>query len=258
MPAGGLLRPRSGSSRCLSGSERGRPEPDRTEGWVVPHRLSRGLIPVPRRRGRVNEVHFSEYSVAIRPDLLAGLRSLWSNLAAPGTWWSGAQRVAIAAAARGGSAEGIPPAAAGAARTIYSDITSTSRRWVEDVLAAGLTMPAFVEVIGVVSRLAAVDEFSRALGRPLEPLPDSLPGAPSGVDPPPIRPGRSWVPMIGGMSITGALSLVPAEARAQEEIHGPLYMTYAQMADQGFERELTRPQMELVAGRVSAINECFY
>lgn len=179
-------------------------------------------------------------------------------MAAPGTWWSGTQRVAIAQAARGVTAEGIPTAASEAARTIYSEITTTSRRWVEEILAGGLTMPAFVEVIGVVSRLAAVDEFTRALGRPLEPLPDSLPGAPSRVEPPPSRQGRSWVPMVGGMSITRALSLVPAESRAQEEIHGPLYMSYAQMADQGFERELTRPQMELVAGRVSAINECFY
>jgi hypothetical protein len=203
-------------------------------------------------------VHFTDFSIAVRPDLLAGLRSLWSNLAAPGTWWSGGERVAIAEGARGGTTDLIPSAAAGAARTIYADITATSRAWVEGVLAGGLMMPAFVEVIGVVSRLAAVDEFTRALGRPLEPLPEPLPGAPTREEPPSARPGRSWVPMVGGMSITRALSLVPAESEAQEEIHGPLYLSYGQMADQVFERELTRPQMELVAGRVSAINECFY
>jgi len=203
-------------------------------------------------------VHFTEFSIPIRPDLLAGLRSLWSNLAAPGTWWSGAERVAVAEAARGGITDLIPSIAAGAARTIYSDITTTSRAWVEGVLAGGLTMPEFVEVIGIISRLAAVDEFTRALGRRLEPLPEPLPGAPTREDPPAARPGRSWVPMVGGMSITRALSLVPAESEAQEEIHGPLYLSYEQMADQSFERELTRPQMELVAGRVSAINECFY
>ena len=201
---------------------------------------------------------FTEFSIPVRPDLLAGLRSLWSNLAAPGTWWSGAERMAVAEAARGGTTDLIPSIAAGAARTIYADITATSRAWVEGVLARGLTMPLFVEVIGVVSRLAAVDEFTRALGRPLEPLPEPLPGAPTREDPPSARSGRSWVPMVGGMSITRALSLVPDESEAQEEIHGLLYLSYEQMADQGFERELTRPQMELVAGRVSAINECFY
>ena len=203
-------------------------------------------------------MHFTEFSIPVRPDLLAGLRSLWSNLAAPGTWWSGEERVAVAETARGGTTDLIPTVAAGAARTIYADISATSRAWVEGVLAGGLTMPAFVEVIGVVSRLAAVDEFTRALGRPLEPLPEALPGAPTQEEPPSARPGRSWVPMVGGMSITRALSLVPAESEAQEEIHGPLYLSYEQMADQGFERELTRPQMELVAGRVSAMNECFY
>ena len=60
------------------------------------------------------------------------------------------------------------------------------------------------------------------------------------------------------MSITNALSLVPAESAAQADIHGPLYMSYEQMADYAFERELNRAQMELVAARVSAINECFY
>ena len=35
-------------------------------------------------------------------------------------------------------------------------------------------------------------------------------------------------------------------------------LTLEEMADNRFERELSRPQMELVAARTSAINECFY
>ena len=203
-------------------------------------------------------MYFSDIAAGLRPELLSGLQRLWSVMAAPGTWWSGAERVAIAAAARGDGSGALPITAAGAARTIYADITSTSRDWVESLVEAGLPMPAFVEIIGIVSRLSAVDEFTRALGVPLEPLPEPGPGEPARLPTPQARPGRLWVPTVGVMSITNALSLVPAESAAQEKIHGPLYMSYEQMADDAFERELNRAQMELVAARVSAINECFY
>ena len=203
-------------------------------------------------------MYFSDIAAGVRPELLAGLQRLWSVMAAPGTWWSGAERVAIAMAARGDEPGSLPTTAAGAARTIYADITSTSRDWVESLVEAGLPIPAFVEIIGIVSRLAAVDEFARALGVPLEPLPEPGTGEPSRLPAPPARPGRLWVPTVGAMSITNALSLVPAESAAQADIHGPLYMSYEQMADYAFERELNRAQMELVAARVSAINQCFY
>lgn len=203
-------------------------------------------------------MHFTEFPIAVRPDLLAGLRNQWDSIAGPGIWWSGAERVAIAEVARGLTTELIPTGAASAARTIYADITSTSEKWVNQLLEDGLTMPEFVEIVGVVSRLAAVDEFTRALGGTLEPLPEPIPGEPARTEPPAARRGPAWVPMVGGASITQALSLVPTESAAQEAFHGPLYMSYSEMADYGFERELTRPQMELIAGRVSAINECFY
>ena len=203
-------------------------------------------------------MHFTELPFGLRPDLLDGLRNQWESIAGPGTWWAGTERVAIAEAARGLTTEIIPSAAARAARTIYSDITSTSEEWVDQLLEDGLTMQQFVEVVGVVSRLAAVDEFTRALGGTLEPLPDPVAGEPARTESPAARRGRARVPMVGGASITQALSLVPAESAAQEAFHAPLYMSYAEMADYGFERDLTRPQMELIAGRVSAINECFY
>ena len=52
--------------------------------------------------------------------------------------------------------------------------------------------------------------------------------------------------------------VVPAEAEAQDDLHGSMYLTQDQMSDPSFERGLTRAQMELVASRTSALNECFY
>ncbi len=72
-----------------------------------------------------------------------------------------------------------------------------------------------------------------------------------------VKKRAAWVPMAPG-SIAYALSLVPHEMAAQEELHGPLYLTYEGMADLEYVNGLTRAQMELVAARVSVINECFY
>ncbi len=203
-------------------------------------------------------VYFVQLSIPVRPDLLAGLRHVWEALAAPGTWWTGAERVGLAAAARGAPTDEIPRVAAGAARLIYADVTATSREWFDGVLGAGVSMAAFVELVGVVSRLAAVDQFVHAIGHAAEPLPVPQPGDSAGAPLPKARPGRARVPMAGPMSITRALSLVPPESEAQEALSGVLYMSYAEMDEQDFERELTRPQMELIASRVSALNECFY
>lgn len=65
-----------------------------------------------------------------------------------------------------------------------------------------------------------------------------------------------WVPTVGAIGPPSALSAVPAEAAAQEALHGVLYLSYADMADQRAERGLTRAQMELVAARVSWLNDC--
>jgi hypothetical protein len=64
--------------------------------------------------------------------------------------------------------------------------------------------------------------------------------------------------MVGGSSIVQALSLVPAESAAQEDLHGALYLTYEAMAEPVHRSGLNRVQMELVAARTSAVNECFY
>jgi hypothetical protein len=96
------------------------------------------------------------------------------------------------------------------------------------------------------------------MGIPLEPLPDPGDGAPTGeVHPTPIT-DNGWVPKATPGSIVDALSLVPGEASAQEDLHGPLYLTYEQMSERRFVRGLNRAQLELVAVRTSSINDCFY
>ncbi len=208
--------------------------------------------------------HFLEDSpIPIRPEIPAVFTREWRRLAAAGSYWSGLQRIEIATAARqarAGSSTGapsLPVAATEAASLLGATPAQASRSWVES-MAADLGSGPYVEIVGVVSRAAAIDTFHRAIGSSLPRLPEPITGDPTGIHDPAARSGAAWVPMVGGASIVAALSAVPSEAAAQEDMHGPLYLTYEQMQDFEFVRGLSRSQMELVAARTSALNECFY
>jgi hypothetical protein len=210
-------------------------------------------------------MRFAELAHSARPDLTDAMEREWQRLAAPGTWWSGHERVAIALATRQAQASanvesgGLPDVAVDAVHRLAIAPASTTRDVVAGQPASGLEHAAYVELVGVVSRLAAVDATHRALGTELEPLPEPKPGDPSRMPPPAqAMAGKAFVPMVGGASITGALSLVPAEMEAQRDIHGAFYLSYEDMALYDYQAGLHRTQMELVATRTSALNECFY
>ncbi len=206
---------------------------------------------------------FASAPVEVRTDIRRLFRREWDRLSLAGTWWSGRERVDIAGAARtarfGGerSPSALSSVAMEAAETTSARPASIRKEWVERV-AEEIGFPRYVEIVGITSRLAAIDTFHQALGVELEQLPDPEPGKPSHSQEPQARAGAAWVPMVGGASITQALSLVDAEATAQEDMHGPLYLTYEGMAELDYVGGLSRAQMELVAARTSAINECFY
>jgi len=206
---------------------------------------------------------FATAAIGVRTDIRQLFRREWDRLAQAGTWWNGRERVDIARAARrsrfGGeeAPSSLPSAAIEAAGIVSGRPASIRREWVATV-ADDLGYPRYVEIVGIASRLAAVDTFHVGLGVELEPLPDPESGEPSRSEEPQARAGAAWVPMVGGASITQALSLVDAESVAQEDLHGPLYLTYEGMAEFDYVGGLSRAQMELVAARTSAINECFY
>ncbi|MEX2424619.1 MAG: hypothetical protein WD990_11635 [Acidimicrobiia bacterium] len=187
----------------------------------------------------------------------------WRSLGGTGVAWTGRERVAIVAEARR-ARRGDPPsgeldaAPTRAVRTIASAPWTIRGPWVESLIDAGMKMDQYVEAVGVVARAVAIDTFLRSLGLDEEQLPDPEEGVPTEAVDERARGVRAWVPMVGGASITQALSLVPSENKALEALHGALYLTYDEMSDPNPGKDLTRPQMELVAARTSAINECFY
>src|SRR5207244_248074 len=171
------------------------------------------------REELTSAVDYEGAQVPVREDLRDAHRFLLDRIRSPGTWWTGGERVAIAAEARG------------AARCAL---------W----------------------------------GAPL-PLPTPLAGEPSRHRPAGAQDGGAWVPIIDPADASGpeadlygggdfvpnivrAMSLVPDEVRVLRRSTDAHYVPVAQIPDPTYHRALARPQMELIAARVSALNQCFY
>jgi alkylhydroperoxidase family enzyme len=237
--------------------------------------------------------------MAVRDDIVATQTRAWHSLAAPGTWWTGAERVAIAREVRAArrcagcaerkaalspfavisaheTASDLPPAVVDAVHRVVTDPGRLSRHWAESVIAAGVSDAQLVELVSVVCIAMLVDGFARTIGAPPPPLPEPSAGEPSRVRPveaidegyfvPTIpyavgsRPeldlydANAFVPNVGR-----GLSLVPAAVRTARDLMAAHYMTYAQVVtDYVPNRPIDRSQIELVAARTSAKNDCFY
>ncbi|MEW6034310.1 MAG: alkylhydroperoxidase-related (seleno)protein [Chloroflexota bacterium] len=151
-----------------------------------------------------------------------------------------------------------------------------SKDWFNEVLAKGVTEAAYVEVVGVVTQTVNVDTFCHGLGVAYHSLPAPALGEPSRHRPEGARPERAWVPMVspanakgpeaglyplGGVPNVGrALSLVPDETRSVLDLLAAQYIPAGRVSDFWFDpqRAISRAQMDLLAGRVSALNRCFY
>jgi hypothetical protein len=244
------------------------------------------------------ELDYAPAGVAVREDLRRAHGRLLRHLASPGSWWTGAERVAIAAESRNAAACGLcrerkgalsPAAVQGEHESlgalpaplvdvihrVRTDPGRLSRSWFDGILASGLDEGSYVEAIGLVAMLAGVDSFARALELPPFPLPEPLPGTPSRHRPASARPGTAWVAMIAPEDAEGpehdlygtadfvpnivrALSLVPDHVRVLRELSSAHYMGFAEIPDFRRRGALDRMQMELIAARVSSLNECFY
>lgn len=163
-----------------------------------------------------------------------------------------------------------------AVHRITTDPGRLKREWFDALLAAGLGDAPYVELVGIVGTVVGTDSFCRALGVPPHPLPAPETGVPTRLRPAEARDEGAWVPSIPSGAVGGtdadvyadipgpvpnvmrALSLVPDALRTLKDLGAAHYMTTAQMTDLTHGRSIDRAQMELIAGRVSALRECFY
>ncbi len=235
----------------------------------------------------------------IREDLSQAYREYWVRLARPGSWWTGAERVAIAQESRNAvscaycaqrkqalspynfdgeheHAGVLDPLAVDAVHRIITDQTRITRSYVEGNESAGMSREQYVELSGVVTVTFSIDEFHRALGLSLEPLPEPEDGEPTHYRPSHAVEGTGFVPMIpadgnvgaeadlwpegANANVLRAYSSVPNAVRDWMLVNSAQYLSMSGMqifaGDTG--RSIDRMQIELVAARVSSHNECFY
>ena len=180
-------------------------------------------------------------------------------------------------AAHDGEHEPLSDLQVDVAHRLATDASRLTESWLKDQIENGLSQEEYVEILSIVVSTLAIDSFHHTLGYEPEPLPDSEPGEPSRRRPANAEPGKAWVPMVNvsaaaeadadmyaGLSrsanVITAMSLVPEAVRLLNVQSSAMYLSYNDVANPSKNggRALTRPQIELIAGRVSALNDCFY
>ena len=243
-------------------------------------------------------IAYAGVAAPVREGFALSHQRFWARLAAPGNWWTGAERVAMAREARASrrcpyceerkaalsphavngahtSATDLPSAAVEVIHAVMNDAGRLTRRWYEARLAEGLTDGQYVEIVGTVVALISIDQFCRGIGVAEHPLPAPLAGTPNSYRPPRAGPDEAWVPMVpadnsgtaeadlwpanGTGNVIRAMSLVPDEVRTLNDLGSVHYLPHDHVRDPSASQgSLSRPQMELIAGKVSILNDCFY
>ena len=218
----------------------------------------------------------------LRPDLTAAHRDVIAAVGRPGTWWTAAERIAIASEVRRaldradlapwqppssidgliGADHPLPPAAVDAVWRITNHPGTLTADWYEG-LVTDLPSPAhYVELVGIVAMVNSVDRLARFLDLAPLPLPPPTPGEPSRELPADVAVTTHWVPTagVGGPNVLKALSAVPADRVVQMALAEAQYVGRdALLGDLDWDRgTLDRRQIELVAAHTSMVNECFY
>lgn len=237
-------------------------------------------------------------SLPLRADLQRECARAWERLASAGTWWSGAERLAIAAESRAAHAcplcrrrkdalspygvdgahdavSTLSPAMVEIVHRIATDAGRLTKKWLHAMLEEGVTEEQYVEAVGVIAVITALDTFELSLGLPQHDLPLPRPGAPTRTRPVLARRDLAWVSTLeperlspgdpdpyavhGAKNIHRALSLVPQEVFNFFDLDVALYLKDHEIRDFSHEyRALSHAQMELLAGRVSSLNGCYY
>ena len=150
--------------------------------------------------------------------------------------------------------------------TVHAHTVTDS--WYHEFTQTVVDEQAYVELCGIVTSVVAVCSVARTLGVEPPPFPAVVDAAnssaPRRVSTMADRSPRNWVPVVapGGTraSVVEALSVSPIEYDLLWDHLAPSqYMSIEDMGDLACTRgTLSRPQAELLAGRVAALRQCFF
>lgn len=246
----------------------------------------------------MSDLSFQASTIAVRADLSEAHERAWAAIAAPGTWLNGARRVAVAAEIRHARAcahcarikaalspnvvDGAhaSPGTLGAAEIelihrVVCDPGRLSERWAQSVLARGMEEGEYVEIVGIIAMVMIMDTCTRGLGLAERALPAPIKGTPTGYRPVGAKKQAAWLPLVEPEDAVAAdeplypspkagyiyrgLSLVPQSLRDYWALANCHYMPgqFVYQFDKSI-RAISRPQVEILAARVSALHQCAY
>ena len=217
----------------------------------------------------MTEINYSDAQYSIRQSFADGHNRYWKRLAAPGSWLTGAERVAVAKELRQASScqlceqrkTALSPYQVDGAHDTATDLPDTivevihrvttdpgrlTKTWFDGIMQQGLSAEQYVEVVGTLVDVLSIDEFCRALDLPLNELPAPSAGEPDNYRPANIREDGdgAWVPMLPNVVDSGpesdlwegrtgyvirALSLVPNETRHMLDLLEVHYLDNSQI-----------------------------
>ena len=236
---------------------------------------------------------YQDSNYPVRSDLANLHATQIDQLANAGAWSSGEQRLAVAGEIRRSFYDNrvqerpVDPGYESQleltkpAKDLIRELTNEPQGFSENSYDAarsgGLSEEEYVEMVGIIARLTAIDVFARGIGVPLRSLPAAKRGEPSRVRPAAARIEMAWVPTVPNLPEGGeeakelygqdyhpyifrSLSLVPDEMKYHIELENIQYLPKNNILIKDYQHheDFSRAQAETVAGRVSAINECFY
>lgn len=211
-------------------------------------------------------------------DIVAACRVAWEHLGAPGAWWSGRQRVAIAEQIRNSAPRPLwdrAPELHDVGDEASGDITAFERALVERATVQPSSIDhatylriverigddKYAELAAICTQVVPIDHLHDALGLDREPLPDPVEGAPTRERPGGLVDDIAFLPT---MPADGLPHVAVSLSLAQADNARRMLLVRAMYSGRSFgdmvwtHRALSRPQIELVAARTSALNECFY
>ena len=253
--------------------------------------------PLVKQEPNMPAVSYARAPHFVRRDLADAHLRVWDHLASPGTWLDGAMRIAVAAAAREArtcrlcqlhklsvspnsqtgqhdDTSALPAGWVDIVHRIATDPGRLTKGWFDRAVGNRIEDGTYVELVSIVAHVTAIDTFARGTGSDEWPLPTAQAGSPTRYRPSEARLHDAWVPTIAwdehgpreadyfaGLpaNIKMALTLVPDEARSFFDLVAHQYLPGPAMRDFANEyRAITHAQIELIAGRVSALNQCTY
>ena len=231
-------------------------------------------------RGHVPPFDSATFTHRVPTSILSAFDAVWDSLGCSGAWWTGMERLAIAEVVRRTRPRSLDipvaqlsdlsqapdpvlsPVTTEVARRVVTDpgrITPDWARQAVELLGPG----RYAELVAVIVLLVPVDLFCTLLESPLAPLPVPKIGEPSREVPDGLGAGGAFVPwkVDGwmGPNVARALSYVPIDNQIRMQLVASMYAGNDDFLSLVWEhRALARSQVELLAARTSALNECFY